>query len=277
MCQIYEDQFFLLYNDSKCYGIQGEKLDLVLLVDGLQVECEQGIIIDVVYCYFLIEKCKFIIVDILGYEQYMCNMVIGVFICDLVILLIDVCKGVFDQICCYSFILMLLGIKYLVVVINKMDFVEFSEVCFNEIWEDYLIFVEQLLGNFDICFVLLLVLEGDNVVSQSVNMLWYSGLMLLEVFEIVEIQWVVESQLLCFLVQYVNCLNFDFCGFFGMVVFGIVQVGQCLKVLLLGVELSVVCIVIFDGDLQEVVVGEVIIFVLKDEIDISCGDLLVDV
>ena len=274
--QIYEDQLSSLHNDSKRHGTQGEKLDLALLVDGLQAEREQGITIDVAYRYFSTEKRKFIIADTPGHEQYTRNMATGASTCDLAILLIDARKGVLDQTRRHSFISTLLGIKHLVVAINKMDLVEFSEARFNEIRENYLTFAEQLPGNLDIRFVPLSALEGDNVASQSANMPWYSGPTLLEVLETVEIQRVVESQPLRFPVQYVNRPNLDFRGFSGTVASGTVQVGQRLKVLPSGVESSVARIVTFDGDLQEAAAGEAITLVLKDEIDISRGDLLLD-
>lgn len=237
--QIYEDQLSSLHNDSKRHGTQGEKLDLALLVDGLQAEREQGITIDVAYRYFSTEKRKFIIADTPGHEQYTRNMATGASTCDLAILLIDARKGVLDQTRRHSFI-------------------------------------STLLGNLDIRFVPLSALEGDNVASQSANMPWYSGPTLLEVLETVEIQRVVESQPLRFPVQYVNRPNLDFRGFSGTVASGTVQVGQRLKVLPSGVESSVARIVTFDGDLQEAAAGEAITLVLKDEIDISRGDLLVD-
>ncbi|STV10696.1 sulfate adenylyltransferase [Klebsiella pneumoniae subsp. pneumoniae] len=142
--QIYEDQLSSLHNDSKRHGTQGEKLDLALLVDGLQAEREQGITIDVAYRYFSTEKRKFIIADTPGHEQYTRNMATGASTCDLAILLIDARKGVLDQTRRHSFISTLLGIKHLVVAVNKMDLVEFSEARFNEIREDYLTFAEQL-------------------------------------------------------------------------------------------------------------------------------------
>ena len=274
--QIYEDQLSTLHNDSKRHGTQGEKLDLALLVDGLQAEREQGITIDVAYRYFSTEKRKFIIADTPGHEQYTRNMATGASTCDLAILLIDARKGVLDQTRRHSFISTLLGIKHLVVAINKMDLVSFSEDTFTRIREDYLTFAEQLPGNLDIRFVPLSALEGDNVASQSKNMPWYSGPTLLEVLETVEIQRAVETQPMRFPVQYVNRPNLDFRGYAGTLASGRVTVGQRIKVLPSGVESSVARIVTFDGDLQEAHAGEAITLVLKDEIDISRGDLLVD-
>jgi sulfate adenylyltransferase subunit 1 len=158
--QIYEDQLSSLHNDSKRHGTQGEKLDLALLVDGLQAEREQGITIDVAYRYFSTEKRKFIIADTPGHEQYTRNMATGASTCDLAILLMDARKGVLDQTRRHSFISTLLGIKNLVVAVNKMDLVDFSEETFNRIREEYLTFAEQLPGDVDIRFVPLSALKG---------------------------------------------------------------------------------------------------------------------
>ncbi len=274
--QIYEDQLSSLHNDSKRHGTQGERLDLALLVDGLQAEREQGITIDVAYRYFSTEKRKFIIADTPGHEQYTRNMATGASTCDLAILLIDARKGVLDQTRRHSFISTLLGIKHLIVAVNKMDLVEFSEEKFEQIRQDYLTFAEQLPGNLDIRFVPLSALEGDNVATQSDKMPWYSGPTLLEVLETVQIQRVVDSQPMRFPVQYVNRPNLDFRGFSGTLASGHVQVGQRIKVLPSGVESSIARIVTFDGDLQEAFAGEAVTLVLKDEIDISRGDLLLD-
>ncbi|BDG83293.1 MULTISPECIES: sulfate adenylyltransferase subunit CysN [Citrobacter] len=274
--QIYEDQLSSLHNDSKRHGTQGEKLDLALLVDGLQAEREQGITIDVAYRYFSTEKRKFIIADTPGHEQYTRNMATGASTCDLAILLIDARKGVLDQTRRHSFISTLLGIKHLVVAINKMDLVGFSEETFARIREDYLTFAGQLPGNLDIRFVPLSALEGDNVATQSASMPWYNGPTLLEVLETVEIQRVVDTQPMRFPVQYVNRPNLDFRGYAGTLASGCVKVGQRVKVLPSGVESNVTRIVTFDGDLQEAYAGEAITLVLKDEIDISRGDLLLD-
>ena len=274
--QIYEDQLSSLHNDSKRHGTQGEKLDLALLVDGLQAEREQGITIDVAYRYFSTEKRKFMIADTPGHDQYTRNMATGASTCDLAILLIDARKGVLDQTRRHSFISTLLGIKHLVVAINKMDLVDYSEETFNRIREEYLTFAEQLPGNLDIRFVPLSALEGDNVASSSDNIAWYSGPTLLEVLETVEIRRTVDTQPMRFPVQYVNRPNLDFRGFSGTVASGSVKVGQRVKVLPSGVESSIARIVTFDGDLPEAFAGEAVTLVLKDEIDISRGDLLLD-
>ncbi|MCW0317053.1 Sulfate adenylyltransferase subunit 1 [Pantoea ananatis] len=274
--QIYEDQLSSLQSDSKRHGTQGEKLDLALLVDGLQAEREQGITIDVAYRYFSTEKRKFIIADTPGHEQYTRNMATGASTCDLAILLIDARKGVLDQTRRHSFISTLLGIRHLVVAINKMDLVDYQQSVFEQIKQDYLDFAGQLPEDLDIRFVPMSALEGENVASQSQSMPWYSGPTLLDVLETVELNAVVDHQPMRFPVQYVNRPNLDFRGYAGTLASGVVKVGQRVKVLPSGVESTIARIVTFDGDLQEAGAGEAITLVLNDEIDISRGDLLVD-
>lgn len=265
-----------LHTDSKRIGTQGEKLDLALLVDGLQAEREQGITIDVAYRYFSTEKRKFIIADTPGHEQYTRNMATGASTCDLAILLIDARKGVLDQTRRHSFIATLLGIRHLVVAVNKMDLVGFQESVFTQFKDDYLSFAEQLPTDLDIKFVPLSALDGDNVASPSEKMDWYSGPTLLEILESVDVVNARRQQPLRFPVQYVNRPNLDFRGYAGTLSAGVVWVGQKVKVLPSGVESTVARIVTFDGDLTEANPGEAITLVLADEVDISRGDLLVD-
>ena len=274
--QIYEDQLSSLHNDSKRHGTQGEKIDLALLVDGLQAEREQGITIDVAYRYFSTEKRKFIIADTPGHEQYTRNMATGASTCDLAILLIDARKGVLDQTRRHSFIATLLGIRHLVVAVNKMDLVEYSETVFEKFKQDYLDFAQQLPTDLDIKFVPLSALEGDNVATPSEKMSWYTGPTLLDVLETVNIINIREQQPMRFPVQYVNRPNLDFRGYAGTLASGSIRVGQKVKVLPSGVESTVARIVTFDGDLQEAWAGEAITLVLADERDISRGDTLVD-
>ncbi|MBU9840957.1 MULTISPECIES: sulfate adenylyltransferase subunit CysN [Rahnella] len=274
--QIYEDQLSSLHNDSKRHGTQGEKLDLALLVDGLQAEREQGITIDVAYRYFSTEKRKFIIADTPGHEQYTRNMATGASTCDLAILLIDARKGVLDQTRRHSFIATLLGIRHLVVAVNKMDLVDYSEAVFEQFKQDYLDFAQQLPTDLDIKFVPLSALEGDNVATPSDKMNWYTGPTLLDVLETVNIINIREQQPMRFPVQYVNRPNLDFRGYAGTLASGSVRVGQKVKVLPSGVESTVARIVTFDGDLQEAWAGDAITLVLADERDISRGDTLVD-
>ncbi|MGU0056421.1 GTP-binding protein [Enterobacter hormaechei] len=217
------------------------------MVDGLQAEREQGITIDVAYRYFSTEKRKFIIADTPGHEQYTRNMATGASTCDLAILLIDARKGVLDQTRRHSFISTLLGIKHLVVAVNKMNG-GLQRSAIRRDPSELPDLSEQLPGNLDIRFVPLSALEGDNVASQSGNMPWYSGPTLLEVLETVEIQRVVDTQPMRFPVQCVNRPNLDFRGFSGTIASGAVKVGQRVKVLPSGVESAIARIVTFDGD-----------------------------
>ncbi|OSN03313.1 sulfate adenylyltransferase [Lonsdalea britannica] len=274
--QIYEDQLSTLHNDSKRLGTQGEKLDLALLVDGLQAEREQGITIDVAYRYFSTEKRKFIIADTPGHEQYTRNMATGASTCELAILLIDARKGVLDQTRRHSFIATLLGIRHLVVAVNKMDLVDYQQSVFEQFKQDYLDFAQQLPADLNVTFVPLSALEGDNVATASTQMSWYSGPTLLEVLETVDVAPHSLSQPLRFPVQYVNRPNLDFRGYAGTVASGVVHVGQRVKVLPSGVESAIARIVTFDGDLPQAQVGEAVTLVLEKEIDISRGDLIVD-
>src|SRR5476649_753942 len=274
--QIYEDQLSSLHNDSKRHGTQGEKLDLALLVDGLQAEREQGITIDVAYRYFSTEKRKFIIADTPGHEQYTRNMATGASTCDLAILLIDARKGVLDQTRRHSFISTLLGIRHLVVAVNKMDLVNYDQTIYEKFKQDYLRFAEELPVDLSITFVPISALDGDNVVTPSRAMPWYSGPTLLDVLETVDVINLNEQQPMRFPVQYVNRPNLDFRGYAGTVASGVLRMGQAIKVLPSGVTSTIARIVTFDGDLTEAWAGEAITLVLADDIDISRGDLLVD-
>ncbi|MCI4214570.1 sulfate adenylyltransferase subunit CysN [Dickeya dianthicola] len=273
--QIYEDQLSTLHNDSKRLGTQGEKLDLALLVDGLQAEREQGITIDVAYRYFSTEKRKFIIADTPGHEQYTRNMATGASTCELAILLLDARKGVLDQTRRHSFIATLLGIRHLVVAVNKMDLVGYQQVVFDQFKQDYLDFAGQLPTDLNITFVPISALDGDNVATPSTTMSWYHGPTLLDVLETVNVSSRSLSQPMRFPVQYVNRPNLDFRGYAGTVASGVVRVGQRVKVLPSGVESSVSRIVTFDGDLQQAQAGEAVTLVLSSDVDISRGDLLV--
>lgn len=273
--QIYEDQLSSLQSDSKRHGTQGEKLDLALLVDGLQAEREQGITIDVAYRYFSTSQRKFIIADTPGHEQYTRNMATGASTCDLAILLIDARKGVLDQTRRHSFIATLLGIKHLVVAVNKMDLVNYQSDLFEGIRQNYLDFAALLPAGLDIRFVPVSALEGENIVTQSSSMAWYRGPSLLEILETVEFASVDSQQPLRFPVQYVNRPNLDFRGYAGTLSSGVIQPGQRVKVLPSGVTSSVQRIVTFDGDLPQAIAGEAITLVLNDEVDISRGDILV--
>ncbi|MFQ2292585.1 sulfate adenylyltransferase subunit CysN [Aeromonas enteropelogenes] len=273
--QIYEDQLKALESDSQKLGTTGEKLDLALLVDGLQAEREQGITIDVAYRYFSTAKRKFIISDTPGHEQYTRNMATGASTCDLAIILIDARKGVLDQTRRHSFIASLLGIKQFVVAVNKMDLVEFSQEVFERISAEYREFAKKLSVD-TIHIVPVSALDGDNVVNQSDKLAWYEGETLLSLLENAEVERELERHPVRLPVQYVNRPNLDFRGFAGTLASGILRVGDKLAVLPSGKESTVTRIVTFDGDLEYALPGQAITVTFADEIDISRGDLLVD-
>ncbi|WDL83314.1 sulfate adenylyltransferase subunit CysN [Aeromonas bestiarum] len=273
--QIYEDQLKALESDSQKLGTTGEKLDLALLVDGLQAEREQGITIDVAYRYFSTAKRKFIISDTPGHEQYTRNMATGASTCDLAIILIDARKGVLDQTRRHSFIASLLGIKQFVVAVNKMDLVEFSQEVFERISADYREFAKKLSVD-TIQIVPVSALDGDNVVNPSDKLAWYQGETLLSLLENAEVERELERHPVRLPVQYVNRPNLDFRGFAGTLAAGILRVGDKLAVLPSGKQSTVTRIVTFDGDLEYALPGQAITVTFADEIDISRGDLLVD-
>ena len=273
--QIYQDQLSVLQTDSKRIGTQGEKLDLALLVDGLAAEREQGITIDVAYRYFSTEKRKFIIADTPGHEQYTRNMATGASTCSLSILLIDARKGIQEQTRRHSFISTLLGIRHLIVAVNKMDLVGYSQSVFEKIQRDYQQFAEQLPVDLNVWFVPISALDGDNIVSPSDNLPWYHGETLLSLLENVQVTQTAAEQPLRFPVQYVNRPNLDFRGYSGTLSSGIIQVGQPIKVLPSGTTSTIKEIVTFAGNQSSAIAGEAITLVLRDEIDISRGDLIV--
>ena len=223
---IYEDQLESVRSDTSKHGTTGEKLDLALLVDGLQAEREQGITIDVAYRYFSTSKRKFIIADTPGHEQYTRNMATGASTCDLAIILIDARYGVQTQTRRHSYIASLLGIKHIVVAINKMDLLEFSEETFNTIRREYAAFADTLELNKNIYFVPISALDGDNVVNISERSPWYTGESLMQILETVEITADKNISDFRFPVQYVNRPNLDFRGFCGTVASGIVRPGD---------------------------------------------------
>jgi bifunctional enzyme CysN/CysC len=271
---IYEDQLAALENDSKKVGTTGDEIDLALLVDGLQAEREQGITIDVAYRYFSTAKRKFIIADTPGHEQYTRNMATGASTCDLAIILIDARHGVQVQTRRHSFIVSLLGIKHIVVAINKMDLVGFSEARFEQIRQTYLTFA-QGLGLEDIHFIPISALKGDNVVNRSENTPWYRGASLMQTLENVEIAADLDFDQLRFPVQYVNRPNLDFRGYCGTLSAGVVRPGDAVTVLPSGRSSTVQSIVTFDGELAEAFAPMSVTLTLADEIDISRGDLIV--
>lgn len=270
---IYEDQLAAIEADSVKSGTTGEKMDLALLVDGLQAEREQGITIDVAYRYFSTAKRKFIIADTPGHEQYTRNMATGASTCDLAIILIDARHGVQVQTRRHSFIASLLGIKHIIVAINKMDLVDHQESVFNEIRDDYIDFSNKLAPA-DFHFIPLSALNGDNVVNLSENMPWYSGGALMPILEAVEIAGDRNLTDFRFPVQYVNRPNLNFRGFCGTVASGVVRKGDEVTVLPSNKTSRVKSIVTYDEELELAHADMAITITLEDEIDVSRGDLL---
>lgn len=272
---IYEDQLDAIKSDTQKHGTTGEKVDLALLVDGLQAEREQGITIDVAYRYFSTQKRKFIIADTPGHEQYTRNMATGASTCDLAVILIDARYGVQVQTRRHTYIASLLGIKHLVVAINKMDLVDFSQETFEKIKSDYESVLASLGNTSEIQYVPMSALDGDNVVSVSENTPWYSGLSLMQILETVEIAGDKNVDDFRFPVQYVNRPNLDFRGFCGTIASGVVKPGDSIKVLPSGKTSKVKALVTYDGELDQAFVGQAITITLEDEIDISRGDMIV--
>jgi bifunctional enzyme CysN/CysC len=272
---IYEDQLAAVQADSVKSGTTGAgKIDLALLVDGLQAEREQGITIDVAYRYFSTSTRKFIIADTPGHEQYTRNMATGASTCDLAIILVDARYGVQTQTKRHSFIASLLGIKHIFVAINKMDLVGYSEETFNKIQQDYLNFTESLDLN-DIYFIPLSALDGDNVVNRSENMPWFSGKPLMEALNSVEIANDHNFNDARFPVQYVNRPNLDFRGFCGTIASGVFKKGDHVTAMPSGKSSKIKAIVTYDGELSEAYPPMAVTLTLEDEIDVSRGDMLI--
>ncbi|PHS57312.1 MAG: sulfate adenylyltransferase subunit CysN [Sulfurimonas sp.] len=272
---IFEDQLAAIKNDTKKSGTTGQEFDLALLVDGLQSEREQGITIDVAYRYFTTDKRKFIIADTPGHEQYTRNMATGASTADLAIILIDARYGVQIQTKRHSFITKLLGIKHLVIAINKMDLVDFSENRYEEIKKDYLEFASELGLTSDLTLIPLSALNGDNVVDISEKSPWYKGKTLMDTLETIEISSDRNLTHFRLPVQYVNRPNLNFRGFCGTISAGVIKVGDAVSVLPSAKSSTVKEIVTFDGNLDSAFAGQAITLTLNDEIDISRGDILV--
>lgn len=270
---IYEDQLAAITQDSKKVGTTGEKVDLALLVDGLQSEREQGITIDVAYRYFSTDRRKFIIADTPGHEQYTRNMVTGASTCDLAILMVDARAGIKTQTKRHSFLASLLGIKHAIVAVNKMDLMDFDETVFDDIKADFLKFSQQL-NIPDIRFVPISALDGDNVVNKSQKTPWYHGPTLMETLETIEIDSDITSSFRL-PVQYVSRPHLNFRGFAGTIVSGQIEVGDVVTVLPSGKSSKVKSIFTFDGELPQAHAQQAVTLTLEDEIDISRGDMIV--
>jgi len=272
---IYDDQLAAVTRDSAKHGTTGAgTVDLALLTDGLKAEREQGITIDVAYRYFSTDKRKFIIADTPGHEQYTRNMATGASTCQLAIILIDARHGVATQTRRHSFIVSLLGIRHVVVAVNKMDLVGFSQERFEEIKAEYTGFVAKL-GIQDVQFIPLSALNGDNVVNRSTLMPWYEGPPLLAHLETVHIASDRNLADMRFPVQYVLRPNLNFRGFSGTIASGIIRKGDEIVALPSGQKSRVKSIVTYEGELEEAFSPQAVTITLEDEIDVSRGDMLV--
>ncbi len=271
---LFDDQLAAIEADSKKWGTQGGEIDFALLVDGLAAEREQGITIDVAYRFFSTDRRKFIVADTPGHEQYTRNMITGASTADVAVILIDARKGVLTQTRRHSYLVSLIGIRKVVLAINKMDLVDFSETTFRQIDEQYRSFAAQI-GLTDITSIPLSGLKGDNMVDPSKRTPWYHGPTLMEFLETTEID---EERLqagpLRLPVQWVNRPNLDFRGFCGVITGGSVKPGDRIRAQPSGRESRVARIVTVDGDLPEAVAGQSVTLTLDDEIDISRGDLI---
>ncbi len=274
---VYEDTLAALQRDSERHGTTGAgEIDYALLVDGLKAEREQGITIDVAYRYFSTPERKFIIADTPGHEQYTRNMATGASNCDLAVVLVDARYGVITQTKRHSFIASLLGIRHIVVAINKMDLVDYDEAVYNKICSDYLDFSTRL-GFGDLHFLPISALKGDNVVDRSTNMDWYQGPPLLSQLETVQIGGDRNLVDFRFPVQYVNRPNLDFRGFAGTIASGVVRPGDEILVLPSKKRSKVKAIHTAEGNISQAFAPQAVTLTLEDEVDASRGDMLVHV
>ncbi|MCC0076871.1 MAG: sulfate adenylyltransferase subunit CysN [Rhodobacter sp.] len=272
---IFEDQLAALEADSKRVGTQGQEIDFALLVDGLAAEREQGITIDVAYRFFATEKRKFIVADTPGHEQYTRNMVTGASTADLAVILIDARKGVLTQTRRHSYLVHLLGIRHIVLAVNKMDLVGYDQATFDRIVADYRAFAGSI-GITEFTPIPISGFKGDNITGPSANTPWYDGPTLLPYLEAVEVDATVDQDKPFRLpVQWVNRPNLDFRGFAGLIASGTVRPGDEVRVLPSGKTSKVARIVALAGDRDLAVAGESVTLTLADEIDCSRGQVIV--
>ncbi len=271
---IFEDQLAALESDSKKVGTQGQEIDFALLVDGLAAEREQGITIDVAYRFFNTEKRKFIVADCAGHEQYTRNMVTGASTADLAVILIDARKGVLVQTRRHSYLCHLIGIKNIVLAVNKMDLVDYDPAVFDAIVKDYTEFARSI-GIDSFTAMPISGFKGDNITTRSPNTPWYQGPTLVDHLETVDVLSSVDADKAFRMpVQWVNRPNLDFRGFSGLIATGSVRPGDTVRSLPSGKTSTVTRVVTLDGDLDQAVAGQSVTICLADEIDCSRGDVL---
>ena len=273
---IYSDQLSQTKIESEKYGTQGKQIDLALLIDGLQAEREQGITIDVAYRYFETEKCKFIIADTPGHEEYTRNMVTGASNSDVGIILVDATKGILDQTKRHTFILSLLGIENIIVAVNKMDLINYDEKKFKDIIASFKNFAREF--NFNLQkFIPISALVGDNVFQKNINISWYNGKSLIDELEEISLKEPLEEEIFSLPVQFVNRLSSDFRGYSGTITSGKIKINDEVHVFSSKEKIKIIKILTPKGESDFAVKGQAVTLTLDKEVDISRGDLLCSV
>ena len=271
---LFDDHLAALEADSKKVGTQGGEIDFALLVDGLAAEREQGITIDVAYRFFSTDKRKYIVADTPGHEEYTRNMATGASTADVAIILIDASQGVLTQTRRHSFIVSMVGVKRIVLAVNKLDLVDYSQEVFDSILADYHNFANEALNLEEITAVPISALKGDNIVGPSENTPWYDGPSIMDYLEGVEVSSTSQSRPFRMPVQWVNRPNREFRGFAGLIGSGVISPGDRIRVLPSGTESTIERIVTSNGDLELAGAGRSVTLTLNDEIDISRGDII---
>ncbi|MBV23358.1 MAG: adenylyl-sulfate kinase [Euryarchaeota archaeon] len=271
---LFDDQLSALKNDSKKLGTQGDEIDFALLVDGLAAEREQGITIDVAYRFFSTDKRKYIVADTPGHEEYTRNMATGASTADVAIILIDAKQGVLTQTRRHSFIVSMVGVKKVLLAVNKLDLVDYSEDVYRQIVSDYSDFAESALDIESITAVPISALLGDNVVERSENTPWYNGETIMQYLENIEVQNQRKQASFRMPVQWVNRPNPNFRGFSGLIASGETKVGDKVRLHPGGKESTIESIVTWEGELQQASAGQSVTITLNDEIDVSRGDII---
>ena len=272
---LFDDHLAALEADSKKVGTQEGEIDFALLVDGLAAEREQGITIDVAYRFFSTDKRKYIVADTPGHEEYTRNMATGASTADVAIILVDASQGVLTQTRRHSFIVSMVGVKRIILAVNKLDLVNYSQDTFESIVRDYTNFADEALNLDEITAIPISALKGDNIVGPSENTPWYDGPSIMEYLERVEVSSTSQSRPFRMPVQWVNRPNLDFRGFAGLIGSGVISPGDRIRVLPSGTESTVERIVTMEGDLKLAGAGRSVTLTLSDEIDISRGDSIV--
>ena len=271
---LFDDQLSALKNDSKKLGTQGDEIDFALLVDGLAAEREQGITIDVAYRFFSTDKRKYIVADTPGHEEYTRNMATGASTADVAIILIDAKQGVLTQTRRHSFIVSMVGVKKVLLAVNKLDLVDYSEDIYRQIVSDYSDFAESALNIESITAVPISALLGDNVVERSENTPWYNGETIMQYLENIEVQNQRKQASFRMPVQWVNRPNPNFRGFSGLIASGETKIGDKVRLHPGGKESTIESIVTWKGELQQASAGQSVTITLNDEIDVSRGDII---